>query len=106
MDTHGRDPQNAVDTYGSDPRNAEELWIAKYRAALYEAPVQRSRLAKMRATVGTAWHGAISRVGELITAEGGRRNRSLEAFAIPTQKATEDKVKQREIKKPTLPKAS
>jgi hypothetical protein len=90
-----------------DPRNAEDLWIEKYRAALYEVPVPRTRIEKMRALVDTTWHAVILQFGAL-TAVSSRGNRGdTQLFAVPTEKGSQgEKLKKPTVQNPALPKAS
>lgn len=91
-----------------DPRNAEDLWIEKYRAALYEVPVPRTRLEKMRAIVDTAWHAVILQFDARLSAVSARGNRGgTHLLAVPTDKGSEEEtVKKPTMQKPALPKAS
>ena len=89
-----------METHETQHGDAEQIWIAKYRTALHEIPIQQSRLAKIRAAVDTVWHAAISQVGNLLTSGRKRRghkdrmpNHGLEGFPPPAQKRAEHKPK-------------
>jgi hypothetical protein len=47
--------------------NAEESWIAKYRAALKDAPVEQSRFMRVCVALTSARDTVISQVGRILT---------------------------------------
>jgi hypothetical protein len=95
-----------METPGNDPESTEELWIAKYRAAMDTIPVQQSRLAKMHALLDTAWQAVVSRVCERGDAKTKRRNSNANVFAIPNPKAKEEKLIQGHFRNKDASKAS
>lgn len=95
-----------METPGRDPVDAERLWIAKYRAAVDGMPVEQSRPSKMRANVDRIRHVVISQIGKLFTAGGRRHNRSAEAFPVPIQKTSDEKLKERDLQQEAVRKAS
>lgn len=76
--------------------NAEHEWIAKYRAAVNEIPAQQRGLAKIRATLRSAWRKAISPLnrgvdrGPLKTESQAGRN-SVKRSGLRLEKATDRK---------------
>lgn len=95
-----------METHRNDLESAEELWIAKYRAAMDAIPLQQSRLAKMRALLDAAWQAVVSRVCERGGAKTKRRNPNANVVAIPNPKNREEKLGQGPFKNQAASKAS
>jgi len=95
-----------MEPQGNNPGTTEDLWIAKYRAAMDKIPVQQSRLEKVRAIVESAWQAVASQAGKRVGAKAKRRNPNANVFVIPNPKVGEQKPRQGHFKKQAAPKAS
>lgn len=94
-----------MEPQGNNPGTTEDLWIAKYRAAM-DIPVQQSHLEKVRAIVVSAWQAVASKVGERVGVKTKRRNPNANVFTIPNPKVGEEKARQGRFKNQVAPKAS
>jgi hypothetical protein len=64
-------------------KNTEELWIAKYRAALKEVSVQQSRFMRVRVGLCNARNIVISQIGRIVNNWIGANPRPQEIHPHP-----------------------
>ena len=62
-------------------KDADEAWIAKYRAALNDNPIQPSRSARVRALLQSAQNLAISKISQILAGWNGARRQQRRPVA-------------------------